>query len=366
MATLSLANRSAVMNLIFRDSLAVQFNDKYPALQLFEVESGSNAVCTWPAEFETRTAGGAYAEGADMASGDYDSNTTLQASQSWAFYRKGARLSGTVQAVVSANGGLPMNMNLVESEIKGGVKSLFKDLNTHLYSGNVGASPVQLAGLAAAIDSSTAAPYAGIDGATYTSWKSGEGSIAVASLSIANVRTYLLNPVRNAHGLNPDFVLCDEVFYDKVKVLADSSGEVPFMYMNGQRVILRDIGVQAVMVDGVPFVYDRFCTTNTAYAITREHIKIVQLPPVTGLYTGDEAVAASNANVIANMVAGMEANSLMVNEAEIMQALLAMSRRIQPVMEPLAKTGDADNYMVKWYGQIKVVRRDTHAKLILT
>ena len=52
--------------------------------------------------------------------------------------------------------------------------------------------------------------------------------------------------------------------------------------------------------------------------------------------------------------------------AEVMQALLAMSRRIQPVMEPLAKTGDADNYMIKWYGQIKVIRRDTHAKLVLT
>jgi hypothetical protein len=126
-----------------------------------------------------------------------------------------------VQAVVTANGGLPQNMNLVEHEIKGGVKSLLKDLNTHLYSGNVGASPVQLAGLAAAIDSSTAAAYAGIDPATYSDWKSGEASIAVASLNIANIRTYLFNPIRNAHGLYPDFVLCDEVFYDKVKVLAD-------------------------------------------------------------------------------------------------------------------------------------------------
>lgn len=366
MATLSLSGRSAVMNLIFRDALAAQYNDKYPTLQLFEVEPGSNAVCTWPAVFETRTAGGAFAEGADMSSGDYDSNTTLQASQSWAFYRKGARLSGTVQAVVGANGGLPLNMNLVESEIKDATKSLFKDLNTHLYSGNVGASPVQLAGLAAAIDSSTAAPYAGIDGATYTAWKSGEATIAAASLSIANIRTYLLNPVRNAHGLNPDFVLCDEVFYDKVKVLADQSGEVPFMYMNGQRVILRDIGVNAVMVDGVPFVYDRFCTASTAYAITREHIKLVQLPPISGLYTGDEVLAAQNAAVMSGIIAGMEANSLMVSEAEIMQALLAMSRRIQPVMEPLAKTGDADNYMIKWYGQIKIKRRDTHAKLVLT
>lgn len=366
MATLSLADRSAVMNLIFRDSLAVQFNDKYPSLQLFEVESDGNAVCTWSAEFETRTAGGAYAEGADMASGDYDSNTTRQASQSWARYRKGARLSGDVQAVVTQNGGLPQNMNLVEHEIKGGVKSLLKDLNTHLYSGNVGASPVQLAGLAAAIDSSTAAPYAGIDGATYTTWKSAEASIAVAALNIANLRTYLFNPIRNAHGLYPDMVLCDEVFYDKVKILADQSGEVPFMYMNGQRVILRELGVNAVMVDGVPFVFDRFCTTNTAYAITRDHIKIVQLPPSAALYTGNEALAAANATVIANMIAGMEANSLLVSEAEIMQALLAMSRRIQPVMEPLAKTGDADNYMVKWYGQMKAIRRDTHAKLILT
>lgn len=365
MATVSVSTFSAVLNIIFADTLANQFNNSYPVLNLFDVENGANSVCLWPVKFRTRTAGGVYAEGADMSSGDYDSNTPLQASHAYAQYRKGARVSGLAQAVSAQSGGLALNIDVVQNEIADAVDSLFLDLSTHLYSGNVGASPVQLAGLAAAIDSSTAAPYAGIDPATYTDWKSAEATIAAASLNIANIRTYLLNPVQDAAGPNPDMVLCDRVFYDKVKVLADQSGDAPMMMIGGQRRLLRDLGVNAVTVDGVPFIYDRFCTSNTAYAITRKDVKIVQVPDATQLYTSDPARAAANARIIAGHVADMLANTMQVSEAEIAQMLMAQSGRLQPAMVEIAKAGDADNFMVKIYAQMKYKKRNSHAKLVL-
>jgi hypothetical protein len=366
MATVSVATFSAVLNVIFGDTLANQYNTAYPILNLFDVEQGANSVNLWPVKFRTRTAGGAYAEGADMASGDYDSNTPLQASHPYAQYRKGARVSGLAQAVSKASGGLALNVDVVQNEIQDAVDSMFLDLSTHLYSGNVGASPAQLAGIAAGIDSSTAAPYAGIDPATYTDWKSAEATIAAASLNIANIRTYLLNPVQDATGTNPDMVLCDRVFFDRVKILADQSGDAPMMYIGGQRRILRDLGVNAVTVDGVPFIYDRFATANTAYGVTRKDIKLVQVPDAAQLYTQDPAQAAANARVIAGVMGELLSHTMQVSEAEIAQMLMAQANRLQPALVEIAKAGDADNFMVKIYMQLKYKRRNSHAKLVLT
>lgn len=355
MATVALSAMSAVMNLIYGDGMADQIRRDVLLPNLLPVKVGKNSTMTWPVKVAGRSAGGAYAEGADMSGSDYDAHVRLQASLAWAQYRTGASVSGLSEALSRLNGSLALDPSLFQDEINDAIDYLATLISSGTYSGTVGASPTELAGLAAAIDSSGS--YAGIDPAVYTDWVSAENTLASASLSFSTLRSNLIRPFKDACGTYPVFVTCDGTTFDKIGALFGDQrryvDEVQALTGETVNIKLRG-GFKALEVDTIPFIEDQHATANTMYAFGPNSVEYQQVPA-----TGPELAGV----VVATMKAltGMD---LQVDEVKAM--LAARTQRLQPTIEMMGKTGDSINAMVKCYCQIGVRHRNRTAKLLLT
>jgi len=362
MATVSLAAISAALTLIFQDQTVAQFRQDVVLPNLLGVKRGRNDMCTWPAKFEGRTAGGAYGEGADMADGDFDSHDRTKASLNWASYRKGAKVSGLAQSIAAASGGTGAGdlTDVLLEEVVDAVNDLAIDVSIHSYSGNPGASPVQLAGAALAIDSDTGSSFAGVDPATYSEWVSGENTLPTAQLSESNLSKYLHRPVRDATGSDPDFVTCSGALFDKVRDLGRERGDPPVVMVRtagGMVDVRKHLGMRAVTVDGVPYIEDRHATANTFYAFSGRFVEYRQIPA-----RGSSATPEEVRQAMFNLT-GVD-----VPVHDIERGLRAMfgGQQIVPYVEVLGKTGDAFKVMVKVYLQLAWKRRNAFAKLTLT
>ena len=357
MATLSRADIATVLNLLFADEIYEQSRRDIVALHFLEVKDDANATCTWRVKFDARTAGGPYAEGADMADGDFDANSRVQASLNWAQYRKGAKVSGLAQAISQANGATAMNGDVFMEEIRDAVDALALELGGDLYGGNPAASPVELAGADLATDG-TAGTFAGIASGTYGDWIAIEDTTTEAALSKQVIREKLLIPVKQAGGYRPDVVTVADDIWENVVALADEGvGDVKEITVNGQTVnIIAMTGCTGVYIDGVPFINDRHATAGTMYAWNFRFVHVKQVPAIP-------RSAANPARLVANIKA-LTGVDITVEDVEA--RLRKMNGRLQPVIEILAQTGDAYKAMVKWYGQIAWAKRNAFGKLTVT
>ena len=356
MATLSLSAISVAMSLILSGTLTDQFRRDVPLLHLLDVETDGNAALTWNPKFEARSAGGAYAEGADMADSDFDSHTRVKATLNWAEYRAGAKVSGLAQSTSAA--GNYIGGDVFTEELIDAIDKVALDLGTDLYAGDPTASPVELAGAAVAIDGS-AGTFAGLATATYGDWVAGEDSIASADLSFENLRTKLHRPVKDATGRDPDFVTCPGAVWDQVKGLFDDKAEVVNeIRVNGRMLDIRQaFGGKAIEIDGVPYIEDRLATASTLYAWQPRFVKLVQVPARKPGVDPTQVVAAIK------MLTGLDVN---VTDVEARLRQMQQGGALVPFVEMLAQTGDAYKCMVKVYCQVKWRRRNAFAKLVLT
>lgn len=352
MATLTRSAIADVLNLMFQDNMQDQFRRDVVLANLLEVEDGRNENCTWPVKFDGRSAGGAYAEGADMADGDYDSHTRVRASLNWAEYRTGAKVSGLTSAVNSASGGA----DILTEELVDAIDELTLLVGADLYAGDPDASPVELAGAAIAIDGS-AGTFAGLATATYGDWVAGEQSIATADLSVKNLREKLHRPIKTAVGVNPEFVTCSGTLFDLCIDLLGTKAdtEVQISTARGTIDITAATGARAIIVDGVPYIEDRHATANTFYGWHSRFVKIRQVPVAQNRYNPAQLVEFIKA------LTGTD-----VDVTDVEARLRARGKKMTPTIDVLGKTGDADKFMVKWYGQLAWKRRNAFAKLTLT
>lgn len=352
MATLSRSAIAAVLSLIFLDSMADQFRRDVVLANILEVEDGRNENCTWSVKFDGRTAGGAYAEGADMADGDFDAHARARASLDWAEYRTGAKVSGLAEAVSRASD----NSSIVAEELADAVDELALLLGAAVYSGNPGASPMQLAGLAAGVDG-TAGTFANLASGTYADWLASEQTMLTADLSVSQLRAKLFRPIKDATGMDPEIAMCPGAVFDLIKdAVGDKAETVQQITVRGSRVDITAItGARAVIIDGVPFLEDRHCTANTIYGLHPRWLKIRQVPPVHSKFTAAQLVPVFKALTGAD-----------IEVADIEARMRAAGKRLTPAILPLAATGDAEKFMVKWYGQMVYKRRNAHGKVTLT
>lgn len=357
MATLARADISAAMSLILQDPMVDQFRRDIVLLHLLTVKNnGRNDTLTWNPKFTGRTAGGPYAEGADMSDGDFDSHVRQKATLNWAEYRAGAKVSGLAMSVSGAGGYAGVGSDLFDEELRDAIDKMAIDVGSDMYAGDPTASPVELAGAAIAIDSS--GTFAGLNSGTYTEWVSGENTLATASLSFDELRSKLIRPVKDATGRDPDFVMCPGTVFDSIKALASDAGMnaiVNEVRVNGVTIdITRAAGAYAVQVDGVPFIEDRHCTSSTLYAITASDVEVVQLPSITPARDPARVAAAIKA------LTGVDTQPTEV------EMRMRRSGVVVPTIEFLAQTGDAYKAMCKVYLQLKWRTRRGHAKLTLT
>lgn len=357
MATLTRADISAAISLLLQDKLVDQFRRDLILTHLFAVKDGYGESLNWNPKFTGRTAGGAYAEGADMADGDFDSHDRARATLQWAAYRAGAKISGLAMAAAANRyAGAPgMGGDLFDEELEDAIDKIALDLGVDFYAGDETASPVELAGAARAVDS-TLTPFAGLAVGTYPEWVGGENSIAATALSFDQLRTKLFRPVKDATGRLPDFVTTTGTVMDSIKSLFEDKAEVVNeIRIRGAMIdIKKAAGAEAVMLDGVPFIEDRNCTASTLHAWTASDVEIIQLPAKRPQSDPSRIVAAIKA------LTGMD---VPISDVE---ARLRRGGVIIPTVEMLAQTGDAYKAMVKVYLQLKWRRRNSHSKLLLT
>lgn len=357
MAGAVLSDISAVMNLVFGDALANQMRRDVILPNLVRVENDANSTCTWPVKFTGRNTAAAKAEGFDAVDGDYSTDVRKQATIVWAQYSSFAKVSGLSQALAAATraGG---SYDLLAAELRDAIEELSVLISGDTYAGNDGDTPPELEGLANAVDST--GTYAGLAQGSYSEWASGENSLATASLSIANLRTNLHRPFKTGCGVWPEFVITTPALFDAVCALFPEQTRLMVDVVNTAargRVDLKALGgYRAVEVDGIPYIEDRHCTASTFYALHSDFLSYQQVPAAGSAVSSAMSVQAS--------VKSLTGDSLPLGEIEAMLARGAS--RLQPYIEPLGKTGDNMKVLVKWYGQLKLRRRNAASKLLLT
>ena len=352
---MNLATISAVLNLIFAEKIAANFRRDAVLPNLLKVDplGATNSTATWKGKLAARNTANAVAEGHTVVDGDFSTDTRKQATLAWAHYESYYSISGTALRIATANGG--NNDDLLMEEMGDALDELTVNISSDSYAGNVTNSPIEVEGLARAVKSTVS--YAGIDPAVDTTWAAAQDTLAAASLSIANLRTKLLRPYKDANGTMPEFVICDGTRWDLVAALMDTKAVInvdTLVTANGT-IKLAELGFRAIRIDGVPFIEDRHCTSAVFYALSSQNVSYMQTPPLAS--SMDPAVLA---RAIKDLV-GMD-----VSSNDIAAAQLMMKGRLTPQINLLAKSGDSTRGQAVIDLQLKVRSRAKTAKLTLT
>ena len=353
---MNLATISAVLNLIFAEKIAANFRRDAVLPNLLKVDplGATNSTATWKAKLAARNTANAVAEGHTVVDGDFSTDTRKQATLSWAHYESYWSISGTALRISAANGAGGGD-GLMNEEIIDALDELTVNMSSDSYAGNVTNSPIEIEGLARAVKSTVA--YAGIDPAVDTTWAAAQDTLAAASLSIANLRTKLLRPYKDANGTMPEFVICDGTRWDLVAALGDTKAVInvdTLVTANGT-IKLAELGFRAIRIDGVPFIEDRHCTSAVFYALSSQNVSYMQTPPLAS--SMDPAVLARAVKDLT----GMD-----VASNDIAAAQLMMRGRLTPQINLLAKSGDSTRGQAVIDLQLKVRSRAKTAKLTLT
>ncbi|MBL8616349.1 MAG: phage major capsid protein [Deltaproteobacteria bacterium] len=355
---MNLATISAVLNIILAEVLEAQFRRDAVLPNLLGCEPEPNATCTWSVKFEGRNTAGARAEGYAVGSGDFSTDARQQATLAWAHYESYAQVTGTAQRVGAANGRLGAGDALLQEELRDAAEELATKISQHTYSGSVAASPAQIEGLGRAVDST--GTYAGLAQSTYTSWASGEQTLALSALSVAGIRTKLLRPFKDATGRYPEFIVTDGTVYDALLELGDGLVQVQTAPLTtaalaGEKVDVIGLGFRYLTVDGVPVIEDRHCTSQTMYALDSRYLSYRQVPPNwTSLDPGQ----------LQRMIKELYGSTVSLDE--IVAAMKRAGKRIAVQINALGKTGDSTRLQMVADVQLRLKRRNAAAKLTLT
>lgn len=358
MAGATLTSISAFLNLVYGPGSVDQFRRDVILPNLIPTVYEANSTCTWRAKVAARNTAAAKAQGYEVQSSDFSTDTKLQATIAWAHYEAYASITGTAQRIAAANGGSASlgGGGEFEREMADAGEELAVKLSTHSYSGDYTATPVELAGLAQAVDST--GTYAGLAQGTYSDWAATENTVATADLSVDKIRTLLFRGVKDATGKKPSVALCSGTIMDAIKALADSQTAVqiiatPFM---GQ-VNIAQLGFDGVLVDGVPFLEDRHCTANTIYAGDLAQLEYVQVPP--DWLSMDPGQLAGMMKDITGKNIPADVIVKAITDAKV-------GRRMMAQINALSKVGDSTRVQLVLDAQLRLRRRNSWGKLTLT
>lgn len=357
MSASNLANISAVLSVLFLDPIMAQYRRDAILPNLLECEYQSDGTAHWSVKFAARNTADAKAEGYTVQTSDFSTDTKVNASLAWAHYEAYASVTGTASRIQAGNASQAVGPSLIDSELMDAAQELAVKLSTHTYSGQVGASPTQLSGLAEAVDST--GTYAGLAQGTYADWASGENSGALASLDLNMLRTKLLRPYRDNVGKNPNLVLTTGAILDQIQALFDAKSLIMVQSVQGAgdlgKIDIAALGFRGVMVDGVPFIEDRHCTAGTLYAIDPNMLKYRQVPP---------SWAAMDPMQIQGLIKDLTGQVIAYDD--IRALMQRASKRLSGQVNALAKVGDSTSLQIVLDAQLVLKRRNAASKLTLS
>jgi len=156
--------------------------------------------------------------------------------------------------------------DIVQAEVDNAKESLRDVLATALYTDGTGNSSKDLTGLIAAVDdSSNVGTYAGIARGTYTWWKSRYTSWAATEMTLnaLHIETQALTD----GGISPDYVVCDNDFYNKMY-------ELVLPMQRQQNDGMARAGFSNIVVDGRTIVVDTYAGATDAWILNTRYLEM--------------------------------------------------------------------------------------------
>lgn len=361
-ALLTTALQAPIQNQIRWDSTLIH---------LLPVKNGMGAGINFTVEFTGQSNGAAAAETATYALSDADNEDGATFTLGWAKYDKTAAVTGLAASIAASNvtpqSLLGNNNSLLANRAKQAFQRLLRGVAVHAYSGQSGQTPAQVVGAATSIDSTGS--YGGIDPGTYTEWVSAENTGNLSALSFDMIRRSLVTPIFEASGMLPDVILTTSTIFDRVINLFGSN-TVPYLDKiavrdgnGGQREVVLAAGGNAVMVDGIPILRDRDCTSGVMYGVNFDHIELQQLPHAEfANFMNPAAIEA----LMREAVGSAEAARISSRAYDEMAGFIRNPRGIVPFFKVLGASGDQDLVMATTMLQFAVNRRNAHGKLVLS
>lgn len=370
MATSTLAAVAAALSLIYGGQMTTQINSVVTLPYLLPVIPDGGQALNWTVEFTGATVASAVADGTARSASDADAEVERPATLPWALYDKVTSVGDLLNNAARSNfnpasAGAIGGSLLVGKTVKQS-RRLAQGIATHLYSGNETASPAQIAGAARAIDSS--GTFATIDPTTYTEWASTEQAGSLSAVSFAMFDSFI-QAIYDACGEKPEFVTCPSnvwllfknLFVDfkahfvREFQLARGGGR------NGEepRDIKLSAGMQALEINGIPIVVDKYATANTLYAWNTNYVSIRQVDELADLF-------AQGVDAVQELFRVLAQQSGVVIPREAIEGMMARSPGIRPYIKPLGDRGHSREMVVRAFLQTKWERRNAFGKLTLS
>lgn len=365
MATTDLAAVSAALSLVYPRQIVNQINRKTVLPHLLQVRLGNGKGVYGTAKFTGASNAAASAEGVQRDASDADQEIKVPWALQWAQYDKTASVTdlarnATARNLNPASAGAPGG-DLLQGEVADMATRVIMGVASDMYAGDAGASPTELAGAAAAVDSS--GTFAGIDPGTYTEWAAIENTEALADLSLELIEDKLLTPIYDACSEAPDLMTCPSNIFSRIKQLFNDRVQAVKEIQTARGIIKLAAGVQAVEIDGIPVVRDPQATANTLYALNTNHVWVEQLlPPELATLFGAERPREA---VVEYLRMLMDDPKLVVPDADL-DGIMARANTIMPCVKMEGARGLSTEAIVYLHAQMAWSKRNAHGKLVFT
>lgn len=361
MATTDLAAVSAALSLVYPNRIVSQINRKTVLPHLLEVKMGAGKGVYGTAKFTGATNAAASAEGVQRSATDADQELKVPWSLAWSQYDKTASVTDLAKNANASNlnpqSSGAIGGDLLQGEVSDMGTRLMMGAASDMYAGDPGASPVELAGAALAIDSS--GTFAGINPGTYTEWASVEATSPLAALTLEQIRTDLITPIYDACSEVPDFMTCPSNVFDVIRGLFDDREKAVREITTARGTIKLRAGVQAIELDGIPVVRDPFCTANTLYAWNSNYVHVEQLlpPELAALFGADRPREA----IVDYLQMVFDDPRLVIPDADL-DGMMARASTLMPCVKVLGPRGLTTEAVVYLHAQMHWSKRNAHGK----
>lgn len=273
MALSTVSSISTALPVEFEKKLHRQWNRTSSLLSKLEVRMVGGQQVYFNVSFPTDAAG-VHVEGADIASGEFVTDSILGAALPWGQYATALSISDHQIEVAASSSGLADPLKQIFSEqLLGRTADLTNKLNKDLFNGlGTGNS---LLGLAESLKDDSGS-YGGISRGTYASWKSNVDS-SVSLASNADEIIALEEKIFSASGKRPNLIVTTPAILSKYGKLFDSKVQIVNDPRRGFEMPRPDFDYS---FQGIPVMRDKDCPDGYMFMLNTDELYLAALPPL--------------------------------------------------------------------------------------
>jgi hypothetical protein len=255
-----------------------QWNRQAVAAAIIPAEPWRGKNVSFAAEFSGTVDADTVAEGAEVLSGELDSDVDEDAVLSWAFYRKSFGISEhTIDAAATSDGVAPSDLvQLFDTRVDAQSARLISKINRDIYTGTGtdGTDPTIVGLFGGATDST--GTYAGINRATRTEWAGTQ--LANGGVSRALTLSLLYQADENMFtksGESATHILCSPGVFRKYASLFENTRR---LVTDGRGPMQYNAGAGELFFKGIPLIRDKDCPAGKLVFINTNYVRMRFLP----------------------------------------------------------------------------------------